>query len=97
MPHEASKDNSKTERFHVRVTSHQAALIRAGATCRGLKLTDYIIKSLCIQAEIDIAGQTHFVVPKDRWKAFAKALDAPPRIPAGLKRLFSHPSVAEPH
>ena len=92
---EASLDRTKTERFHVRATSRQAALIRAGATRRGVKLTDYIIKSLCVQAELDIADQTNFVLPKERWNAFAKALDAPPRTPAGLKRLFSHPSVAE--
>jgi uncharacterized protein (DUF1778 family) len=96
MIRETPLDHSKTERFHVRATSRQAALIRAGATRRGVKLTDYIIKSLCVQAEIDIADETDFVVPRERWNAFSKALDAPPRIPAGLKRLFSHPSVAEP-
>jgi uncharacterized protein (DUF1778 family) len=96
MTHETPRDPSKTERFHVRATSRQAALIRAGATRRGVKLTDYIIKSLCVQAEIDIADETNFVLPKERWNAFAKALDAPPRIPVGLNRLFSHPSVAEP-
>ena len=95
MTRQPSHDQSKTERFHVRATTDQAALIRAGATRRGVKLTDYIIKSLCVQAEIDIADQTHFVLSKERWNAFAKALDAPPRIPAGLKRLFAHPSVAE--
>jgi uncharacterized protein (DUF1778 family) len=96
MTSETPHDHSKSERFHVRATSRQAALIRAGATRRGVKLTDYIIKSLCVQAEIDIADQTQFALPTDRWNAFAKALDAPPHIPAGLKRLFSHSPVAEP-
>jgi uncharacterized protein (DUF1778 family) len=95
MAHETPEELGKIARFHVRATKKQAALIRAGATHRGVKLTEYIIDSLCAQAEVDIADQTHFVVPKDKWTAFVKALDAPPKVPAGLKRLFSHPSLAE--
>ena len=86
---------SKTARFHVRATSRQAALIRAGATRRGIKLTDYIIDSLCAQAEMDIADQTHFALSREQWDTFMKALDAPPEVPEGLTRLFSHPSLAE--
>jgi hypothetical protein len=70
-------DHSKTEHFHVRATSRQAALIPA------------------VQAEIDIADETNSVLPRKRWNAFAKALAAPPLIPVGLKRLFSHPSIVE--
>jgi uncharacterized protein (DUF1778 family) len=60
-----------------------------------VKLTDSIIRSLCVQAEIDIADETNFVLPKERWDAFTKALDAPPLILVGLERLFSCPSVAD--
>jgi len=95
MAQQTQEDLARTARFHVRATSRQAALIRAGAARRGVKLTDYIIDSLCVQAEIDLADQTHFVLPRKQWDAFVKALDAPPRAPAGLKRLFSRPSQAE--
>ena len=95
MAQETHEGRSKTARFHVRATTRQAALIRAGATRRGVKLTDYILDSLCAQAEMDIADQTHFELPKDKWNAFVKALDAPPKVPAGLKRLFSHASLAK--
>jgi uncharacterized protein (DUF1778 family) len=86
---------AKSARFHVRVTSRQAQLIRAAASRRGVKLTDYILDSLCAQAEIDLADQNHFVLPKEKWNAFLKALDGPPKVPPGLKRLFSRPSRAE--
>jgi uncharacterized protein (DUF1778 family) len=86
---------AKSARFHVRATSRQAMLIRAGAQRRGVKITDYIIDSLCAQAEIDLADQNHFVLPKDNWDAFMKELDRPPKVPVGLKRLFARPSVAE--
>jgi uncharacterized protein (DUF1778 family) len=86
---------AKSARFHVRATNRQAQLIRAGASRRGVKLTDYILESLCAQAEMDLADQNHFVLPKARWDAFVKALDRPPKAPRGLKRLFSHASLAE--
>jgi uncharacterized protein (DUF1778 family) len=86
---------AKSARFHVRATDRQAKLIRAGAQRKGLKLTDYIIDSLCVQAEMDLADQNHFVLSKEKWNSFLKELDRPPKVPAGLKRLFSRAPVAE--
>ena len=86
---------AKSARFHVRATDRQAKLIRAGAQRKGLKLTDYIVDSLCMQAEMDLADQNHFVLPKEKWNAFLRELDRPPKVPAGLKRIFSRASVAE--
>jgi uncharacterized protein (DUF1778 family) len=88
-------DLAKSARFHVRATSTQARLIRSGAARRGVKLTDYILDSLCTQAEMDLADQNHFTLPKNQWDAFLKALDAPPKASPGLKRLFSRASLAE--
>ena len=90
-----TQDLAKSARFHVRATSKQAQLIRAGASRRGVKLTDYILDSLCTQAEMDLADQNQFVLPKAKWDAFLKALDGPPKVPVGLKRLFARPSLAE--
>jgi uncharacterized protein (DUF1778 family) len=44
---------------------------------------------------MDLADQNHFVLPHRAWNAFVKALDAPPKAPQGLKRLFARASVAE--
>ena len=88
-------DLTKSTRFHVRATRKQADLIRAGASHRGVNLTEYIVDSLCVQAEMDLADQNHLTLPAGKWDAFMKALEAPPRIPAGLKDLFSRPSHAE--
>jgi uncharacterized protein (DUF1778 family) len=95
MASKVQEQLSKSARFHLRATNRQAQLIRAGASRRGVKLTDYIIDSLCTQAEMDLADENHFVLPKRQWDAFLKALDGPPKVPSGLKRLFSRPSVAE--
>jgi len=87
--------NNRSERIHIRATPEQAHLIKAGASRQGTSVTDYILKWMCVQAEMDLADQTHFSVPKDKWAAFLKELDRPPRTPKGLKLLFSKPSVAE--
>jgi len=88
-------ESAKSERFHIRATARQASLIKAGAAKRNANLTEYIVDSTCTQAEIDLTDQNHFVLPPKEWNAFAKALDAPPKIPLGLKRLFARGSVAE--
>lgn len=86
---------AKSERFHIRATPRQASLIKAGAAKRNINLTEYILDSTCTQAEMDLADQNHFLLPPKAWNAFVKALDAPPKIPPGLKRLFARGSVAE--
>ena len=62
---------------------------------RKVNLTDYILDSTCARAEMDLADQNQFVLPQKQWNAFLKALDAPPKLPPGLKRLFARDSVAK--
>jgi len=88
-------EHAKTERLHIRATPQQAHLIKAGAARRKVNLTDYILNSTCAQAETDLADQNQFVLPEKQWNAFLKALDAPPKVPPGLKRLFARGSIAE--
>ena len=54
-----------------------------------------IMDSNRTRAEMDLADQNHFVLPPKAWNAFVKALDAPPKVPPGLRRLFARGSVAE--
>jgi uncharacterized protein (DUF1778 family) len=95
MPHTTRDEFTKSERFHIRATTRQASLIKAGAARRNANLTEYIVDSTCTQAEMDLADQNHFVLPPQAWSAFVKALDTPPKVPQGLKRLFSRPPIAE--
>jgi uncharacterized protein (DUF1778 family) len=95
MPHTTVDESAKSERFHIRATARQANLIKAGAARRKVNLTEYIVDSTCVQAEMDLADQNHFALPPKAWDAFVKALDAPPKVPAGLKRLFARKPVAE--
>jgi uncharacterized protein (DUF1778 family) len=95
MPHTTQDESTKSERFHIRATARQASLIKAGAAWRNANLTEYIVNSTCTRAEMDLADQNHFVLPPRAWNALVKALDAPPKPPQGLKRLFARASVAD--
>ena len=95
MPHTTQDEFTKSERFHIRANTRQANLIKAGAARRNADLTEYIVDSACVQAEMDLADQSRFVLPPQAWNAFVKAPDAPPKALHGPKRLFARPSVAE--
>jgi uncharacterized protein (DUF1778 family) len=95
MSHTTHDERAKSERFHVRASAHQANLIKAGAAWHKVNLTDYILDSTCTRAQMDLADQNHFVLSPKAWNSFVKALDAPPKVPAGLKRLFSRGPVTE--
>ena len=95
MPNTPRDEFAKSERFHIRATPRQASMIKAGAERRRVNLTDYILDSTCTQAEMDLADQNRFVLAPKAWNAFVKALDAPPKVPPGLKLLFARGSVAE--
>jgi uncharacterized protein (DUF1778 family) len=85
----------RSRRINLRATPYQERLIRAGAARRGANLSDFILESACSQAEDAISDQVHFIVTEAQWKAFMKALDAPPRVLPKLRRLFSKPLIAE--
>jgi uncharacterized protein (DUF1778 family) len=97
MPRAPRNDQAKSERFHLRTTARQARLIKAGAARRKASLTDYIIDSTCARAEMDLADENHFVLKPAAWNAFVRALDAPPRVPPGLRRLFARKTIVESH
>ena len=42
-----------------------------------------------------LADRTVFKLDEPSWERFVAALDRPPRVPAGLRELFSRPSVFE--
>ncbi|MBV9156881.1 MAG: DUF1778 domain-containing protein [Acidobacteriaceae bacterium] len=95
MPRNTPNEFAKSERFHVRATAQQAHLIKSAAARRNVNLTDYILDSTCTRAEMDSADQNLFVLSEKKWEAFLKALDAPPKVPGGLKRLFARGSIAK--
>ncbi len=42
-----------------------------------------------------LADRTVFTLNEPSWERFVAALERPPRVPPGLRELFSRPSVFE--
>jgi uncharacterized protein (DUF1778 family) len=89
------KTTRAVSRLNLRTTGQQEALIRTGAETRGMNVSQYILETVCRQAEQDLADQCHFQVSEEKMKAFLAALDQPPQPKPRMKRLLSEPSVLE--
>lgn len=83
----------RSKRINVRASAKEAELMRRGAAQRNLTLTDFIVKSACMEAEETLADQRVFTLPPDRWAAFMNALDHPPRVHPRLQELFEQPTT----
>jgi uncharacterized protein (DUF1778 family) len=88
-----SRKNARTSRLNIRATRRQEQLIRTAAKTRGISVTNFILHSACLQAEHAIADQRDFVLPAEKWRAFASALDRPARVKPELARLFKQTSA----
>ncbi len=95
MPASQSHDSARTERINLRATPYEAEIIRSGAASCGKKISQYILESVCKQAEQDLADQRHFYVTEEQMKAFLEALDQPPQPKLRMKRLLEEPSILE--
>jgi uncharacterized protein (DUF1778 family) len=89
------KSITRSSRIDLRATRGEERLIRLGAERRGEKLTQFILKSACSEAEIALADQKHFELPPNKFAEFAAALDRPAKIIPVLQKLFSKPSILE--
>jgi uncharacterized protein (DUF1778 family) len=78
----------KNERFDVRATPEQHALIRQAADRVGRSYTDFILESATEKAIDVLADRRIFVLSDDRWNAFVAALDTPAQPVAALVALF---------
>jgi uncharacterized protein (DUF1778 family) len=85
----------RTRRLNLRTSEQQEDLMRRGAQQRGESLTDFIIRSACLEAEQALADQRLFSLNAEQWNAFVAALDRPVQPRPRLRRLFKEPSVLE--
>lgn len=81
--------HTKQERLEQRVTSAQRALIERGAQATGKSLSEFVIESACLSAELAIMDQRVFYLDDEEFDAFVAKLDAPPQHNPGIERLFA--------
>lgn len=85
-----------TERFNLRATPDQAAMIRAAADLgQERNVTDYILGCATMVAEQRLMARTDFRMSSDRYREFVAALDRPIQDKPRLRSLMRDPSVLE--
>jgi uncharacterized protein (DUF1778 family) len=83
----------KATKIQLRLRSSEKALIVRAAQLRHTTVTKFMLENACQAAQQVLADQVHFVLPQDGWRAFCKALDAPPRDIPALRRLLLEDGV----
>lgn len=83
----------RTAKLDVRLTEAAKATIVAAATAIHCKTSEFVVESALLRAEETLADRQLFGLNAEKWEAFLKALDAPPRDLPRLQRLFTEPSV----
>lgn len=87
---------TKTQRFAVRVTPEQDALIRRAAEVEGTDLTNFTVTATLAHARDVLADRRLFALDDAAWTEFHAILDRPVVRKPALEKLFTQPSVFEP-
>jgi len=82
-------------RWNVRVEESEDALVRAASDLADTKFSSFVRVAAVAEARRILADRTQFPLDESRWEQFTQLLDRPPRVPSGLRELFSKPSVFE--
>jgi uncharacterized protein (DUF1778 family) len=85
----------KEARIEVRTTKERKDFITRGAIANGQNVSDFILSSAGEKAEMILADQKEFILPRERWDKFVAALDRPKIKHERLARLMSEPSILE--
>lgn len=87
---------NRTEKLDLRLTKSAKQTLQAAATAASKSLSEFVLETALREAEARLPDRTVFHLDTERWEAFVAALDAPPRRPPRLERLFREPSVFDP-
>ncbi len=88
---------TKTERFAMRVTPEQGALIRYAAEVEGTDLTNFAVCAALAHAHDVLADRRLFLLDDAAWTEFNALLDRPAQHNPALEKLFTRPSVFDPN
>jgi len=87
--------HTRDSRWNLRVASDDDIVVRRAADESDRELSEFVRSAAVLEAERVLADRTVFRLDEVQWNRFAEILDRPPRVPAGLKELFSRPGVFE--
>ena len=84
-----------SQRLRLRLTAEQEHILQSAAGTTHRSLSEFILDSALTHAQDILLNRQRFGLTAERWEAFQRALDAPPRPLARLARLLNEHSVFE--
>jgi len=91
----AKTGETRDRRWNLRVEDSEDALVRAASDLSDTKFSSFVRVAAVSEARRVLADRTQFPLGAPEWERFTQMLDRPPRIPSGLRELYSKPSVFE--
>jgi uncharacterized protein (DUF1778 family) len=85
----------REHRWNLRVDRTEDEIVRAASTAAGTNYSNFVRDAAVNEAQRILADRTQFFLDEEAWRQFNELLDRPPRVPPGLRDLFSRPSVFE--
>ena len=86
---------TRERRWNLRVEHSEDEIVRAASRAAQTSYSDFVRGAAVTEAHRVLADRTRFSLDPEQWDRFNELLDRPPRVPAGLRHLFSKPSVFE--
>jgi uncharacterized protein (DUF1778 family) len=91
----AKTGETRDRRWDLRVAESEDALVRAASEIAETSFTSFVRFAAVSEARRILADRAQFEIDKPAWDEFLDLLDRPPKVPDGLRSLFSKPSVFE--
>lgn len=91
----AIKNRDTRLSWNFRVAENDDALVRAASSLAGTSLSAFVRHATVTEARRVLEDRTVFELGEPQWERFNELLDREPDVPAGLRDLFSKPSVFE--
>lgn len=89
--------STKTERWTLRVTPMQDAIVRQALSATGKSLNEYVVSCALASAADDLADRRVFALSPDEWNRLGEILDRPAGTKTRIAALLAEPSVLEHH
>jgi uncharacterized protein (DUF1778 family) len=86
---------TRSLRWNLRVEGSEDALVRAASEATDMSYSSFIRSAAVSEAQRVLTDRTQFPLAPAQWAEFTRLLERPPRVPDGLRRLYSKPSVFE--
>ena len=86
---------TRTEKLDLRLTREAKLMLQAAASASQRSVSEFVLDSALAKADEALADRRTFILDAEGWKAFIKALDAPPQSLTRLRKLLRKPGFLD--